>query len=203
MSEEQIFFHAQGIQIEGLLENLPGDKGVIIAHPHPLYGGDMHNNVVDVLCRAFKGKGYGTLRFNFRGVGQSEGQYDNGIGEQDDVKAAVQYLSDLGKTHITLAGYSFGAWVVAHIPGVDDQVERLIMVSPPVDFMDFTFLKYTPKLHLVIAGTKDEFGPADRIEEMLPAWNPQAALKVIQGADHFYWGKTQKIQGILHGFLVE
>jgi alpha/beta superfamily hydrolase len=201
MPEERIFFNANGVQIEGLLEDLSGDKSVVITHPHPLYGGDMNNNVVDAVRRVFKEKGYSTLRFNFRGVGQSGGSHDNGISEQDDVKGALQYLSDLGKTRITLAGYSFGAWVSALALETLDQVERLVMVSPPIHFMDFAFLKYNPKIQLVIAGTEDEFGQVSMIKEMIPTWNPEATLKVIQGADHFYIGKTQEIQKILNEFF--
>ena len=201
MSEERVFFKSESLNIEGLLEDVPGDKGVVITHPHPLYGGDMDNNVVDAVRLAFKEIGYSTLRFNFRGVGYSEGSHDNGIGEQHDVSAAIQYLTDLGKMSITLAGYSFGAWVCAL--GIDtfDQVERLIMVSPPVSFLDYDFLKYNPKIELVIAGTEDDIGTYKKIEQMMLKWNPKARLKVIEGADHFYWGKTDAIQAIIGEFL--
>ena len=85
MDEELIFFMAGDIKIEGLLQTKPGDKGVVITHPHPLYGGSMHNNVVESLVQVYQQAGYATLRFNFRGVGGSAGQYDNGVGEVDDL----------------------------------------------------------------------------------------------------------------------
>ena len=145
--------------------------------------------------------GYSTLRFNFRGAGGSEGQYDEGIGEQKDVGAALRYLSDLGKTSIDLAGYSFGAWVNALGLNRFDQALRMIMVSPPVNFIDFSFLTLCPKLELVIAGSNDEIAPASMIQKMLPGWNLDAIFKVIQGADHFYWGKTAEVRTIIQDFL--
>ena len=83
MSEEMININSGTVGIEGLLNNLPGEKGVVVTHPHPLYGGDMHNNVVEAVCRVYKQNGYSTLRFNFRGVGRSKGVFDDGNGEQD------------------------------------------------------------------------------------------------------------------------
>jgi alpha/beta superfamily hydrolase len=111
MAEEKIFFESAGLKVEGLLDRLHSDRGVVITHPHPLYGGDMFNNVVEAIVQAYQEKGHSTLRFNFRGVGQSEGAYDNGIGEQENVRAALEYLSLLGTMSIDLAGYSFGAWI--------------------------------------------------------------------------------------------
>ncbi|RLJ02607.1 MAG: alpha/beta hydrolase, partial [Candidatus Aenigmatarchaeota archaeon] len=113
MKEEKVFFQAGDVKIEGMLYNAPGEKGAVVTHPHPLYGGDMHNNVVETVVQAYREKGYATLRFNFRGVGRSTGSYDEGIGEQEDVRAALAYLTGTGKTSIDLAGYSFGAWVNA------------------------------------------------------------------------------------------
>ena len=108
--EEKISFLSDGYEIEGLLEKSSLQKGVVITHPHPLYGGDMHNNVVVAMARVYRQKGYTTLRFNFRGVGNSQGSYGDGVGEQEDVRAAISYLAGLSTLKIDLAGYSFGAW---------------------------------------------------------------------------------------------
>jgi len=201
MTEEKVVINSGKIKIEGLLKALPGDKGVIVSHPHPLHGGDMHNNVVEAICVAYQEKGYSTLRFNFRGVGQSEGGYEEGIGEQDDVKAAIDYLSDLGKEEIDLVGYSFGSWVNAL--GIDryEKVKRAIMISPPVDLLDFSSLRYNPKIKLVITGSEDEIADWKSIKKMIPSWNREAALRVIKGADHFYWGKTGELEEIIREFL--
>lgn len=201
MPEEQIFIHSGELKIEGLLENLPGEKGVVVTHPHPLYGGEMHNNVVEAITQAYRDKGYSTLRFNFRGVGRSEGSYDNGSGEQEDVRAALNFLSDLGKSSIDLAGYSFGAWVNALGMEKFHQAKRMVMVSPPVNFISFDFLKYQPKVQLVIVGNRDEIAGYRALEKLMPDWNPEAALRIINGADHFYWGKTDVLKSIISEFL--
>ncbi len=201
MTEEIIFFRSGGLKIEGMLDSAPGAKAVVITHPHPLYGGDMYSNVVESVTRAFRKSGYTTLRFNFRGVGKSEGVHDEGIGEQEDVGAALEYLGELGNSFVDLAGYSFGAWVNAMGLGRFELVERMIMVSPPVNFIDFSLLGYDPKIKLVIAGSNDDIGPPGMIQKMLPAWNPEARFEIIQGADHFYLGKTGEIEDIVRDFL--
>ena len=201
MDEELIFFMAGAIKIEGLLQALPGDKGVVISHPHPLYGGSMHNNVVESLVRAYQQTGYSTLRFNFRGVGSSQGEYENGRGEQEDVKAAVRYLGEHGKNAVDLAGYSFGAWVNG-LTGLDgDIVRRMVMISPPVAFLDFSSALSIPQLRLVIAGSRDEIAPPELIQTKLPNWNPGARLEIIEGADHFYGSYTAKLESILISYL--
>ena len=201
MAEERIFFKADGLKLEGMLADFPNDKGVVISHPHPLYGGSMHNNVVKAVAQAYKEQGYSTLRFNFRGVGLSEGDYDNGNGEKRDVHAALQYLTKLGKAKIDLAGYSFGSWVNALGIDVFKEAGRLIMVSPPVDFIDFGFLKCSPKIRLVICGTLDEIAGYRHVERMLPSWNNKATFRVIEGADHFYMGYEDEIRRIIGEFL--
>jgi alpha/beta superfamily hydrolase len=201
MTEEEIIIHSGKIKIEGLLKTLPGDKGVIISHPHPQHGGDMHNQVVEAVCMVYQEKGYGTLRFNFRGVGQSEGEYDEGISEQDDVEAALVYFADLGKKELDLVGYSFGSWVNALGLNKYKKVKRVIMISPPVDLLDFSSLRYNPKIKLVITGSEDEIADWKSIKKMIPSWNREAALRVIKGADHFYWGKTGELEEIIREFL--
>ena len=201
MTEKNIFFESKGENIEGLVYESSGERAVVVTHPHPLYGGDMYNNVVEALVKAYQEKGYTTLRFNFRGAGRSSGSYDEGVGEQEDVRAALNYLRGLGKTHYDLAGYSFGAWVNALGLNSFDQVKRMIMVSPPVNFIDFSFFEYCPKLQLVIAGSDDVIAPPDTIRELLPSWNSEASFEVIKGADHFYWGKSKDLKMIIQKFL--
>jgi len=203
LAEERIFFDSGGLNIEGLLENLPGERAVVVAHPHSLYGGTMHNNVVKAVAHAYQEEDYSTLRFNFRGVENSEGEFGNGQGEQEDVKGALRHLESLGKSRIDLAGYSFGAWVNAL--GLDkfEEAKRLIMVSPPVSFVDFGFLQYSPKIQLVICGTRDEIAEYKQVEKMLPKWNDEAVFRVVQGADHFYSGYEEELIDIIGRFLRE
>jgi len=201
MAEERVFIDSGNIRLEGLLDNLPGEKGVVVTHPHPLYGGEMRNNVVEAIVRAYVEKGYSTFRFNFRGVGQSQGHFDNGAGEQEDVRAALEHLSGLGKSYIDLAGYSFGAWVNAlGIEGFD-RAGRMIMVSPPLNFINFDFVKYNPKIQLVIVGSGDDIAGAKAVEKLMPSWNPQGDFHIIEGADHFYWGYTDQLTAIISEFL--
>ena len=199
MAEERIFFEAGGLKIEGLLAESLSDRGVVISHPHPLYGGTMHNNVVKAVAHAYQEEGYSSLRFNFRGVEKSEGDFSNGMGEQEDVKGA---LKALGKKKMDLAGYSFGAWVNALGLAKFGEAQRLIMVSPPVSVIDFSFLTYSPKIRLVICGSRDEIAEYKKVEKMLPTWNDKAELRVIQGADHFYSGNEEELADIIGDFLM-
>jgi len=117
------------------------------------------------------------------------------------VRAGLKYLFDLGKRAIDLAGYSFGAWVNALGLETFEQVNRMIMVSPPVNFIDFSFLAHNPKIQLIIVGTNDDIAGCSTVEKMLPSWNPDAVFRTIQGADHFYWGKSDELESIIHEFL--
>jgi len=201
MAEETVHIKSGSLKIEGMLDNTPGEKAVIVTHPHPLYGGNMHSNVVEAVVETYRDRGYSTFRFNFRGAGQSEGAFDEGIGEQEDVRAALAYLSELGKSSIHLAGYSFGAWVnVLCLPG-SAEVDKVVMISPPVNFVDFSFLGCDPRILLVIAGSQDDIAPPAMIEGMISKWNPKARFRIIQGADHFYGGKTGVIKEVIKEFL--
>ncbi len=203
MSEKPVFFNSQGLLIEGLIQESSGSRAVAVTHPHPLYGGDMHNHVVFGMVSAYEQKGYTTLRFNFRGVGKSEGRHDQGRGEQEDVKAALAYLKELGKSSLDLAGYSFGSWVIAKGLASTEQVKRVVMVSPPVSFLDFSFLRYDPRIELVITGAEDTFASPSLIKERLAVWNPRAVCRIIQGEDHFFGQGAFEITKIIKTHLDE
>jgi len=189
------------VRLEALITEVAGSKGVVIAHPHPLYGGDMHNNVVEALAGTYFKSGYTVLRFNFRGVGGSTGSFANGIGEAKDLKAAFNYLKDLGKDQLAVAGYSFGAWVIALCLNELDSIDHIVFVSPPVSMLDFSFVKGLNKKMLVITGDFDEIAPKDEIASLISKWSPYAKLRIIKGADHFYWGYTKEIEKVLMEFL--
>jgi alpha/beta superfamily hydrolase len=201
MAEEKVFFFSDQLELEGLIDWAPGDKAAVITHPHSLYGGSMDNEVVGAITQVYRQQGYTTLRFNFRGVGRSQGEYGGGRGELRDLKIALGYLIGRGKTRIDLAGYSFGAWVNALLSPDEDLVKRMIMVSPPVDFLDFSSVQRIPPLQLVITGSYDEFAPPARIKTLLSRWNPTALLEVISGADHFYEGYTFPLKALITTFL--
>ncbi len=198
---ETIMFISEGVEIEGLLDPGSNEKGVVITHPHPLYGGDMYNYVVESIARIYREYNYTTLRFNFRGAGGSGGKYDNGIGEQNDVKAALLHLNDSGINNLSLAGYSFGAWVNAHAAENDLGVREMVMVSPPVAFMDYSDIASNKKLKLVMTGSNDEIAPPEMINKLLPKWNSEALFEVIQGADHFYSGYLNGLESVLSSYI--
>jgi len=197
MSEQKITIQGEnGNTLEGLLCLGTTERGVVAAHPHPLYGGDMTNNVLEAIVSAYQKKGYATLRFNFRGVGASTGGHDDGIGEQADLAAAVKFLEGQGIEPVDLAGYSFGAWIIAKA-AAGIPAKGIIMVAPPVDMMPFDDTVSIPNLKLVVTGSRDEFAPVDRIKVLTAAWNLAAAFEIIDGADHFFIGYSQRLVNIL------
>jgi len=201
--EKTTTFISDSFEIDGRLFEGHKDKGVIITHPHPLYGGNMQNNVVGAISLACQKFGVTTLKFNFRGVGGSQGSYDDGNGEQEDVRAAVAHLTDMGIRQIDLAGYSFGAWINALAVNDGLVVDHMIMVSPPVAFIDFKTISDLSPLKLVVTGSRDDIAPANMVEQSYPTWNPAARFEVIDGADHFYGGYTRQLEAVLMDFLAK
>jgi len=194
---KKVIFLSEDYEIEGLFNKRDQDKGVVVTHPHPLYGGDMYNLVVETIVHVYYQKGYSTLKFNFRGIGKSQGEYDNGVGEQKDVLAAIAFLFEMGIKQIDLAGYSFGAWVNAHAIREDAPVQNIMMVSPPVGFMDFQPTSAMSGLKFVVTGSRDDIAPVDIIRKTFPVWNPDARFEVIDGADHFYGGYLGQLESVL------
>ena len=185
-----ITFNAGDIRLEGALTLSSPTRGVVVAHPHPVYGGEMTNKVVVTIATVYQRLGWSTLRFNFRGVGASQGVYDQGDGEQEDLQGAIDFMIARGFQEIDLAGYSFGAWIICRWARRDPEGRhRIILVSPPVAFTDFTGIGPIPGLKAVITGEGDEIAPAGMIADHLPQWNPRAALQIMNGADHFYAGR--------------
>jgi uncharacterized protein len=199
--EERIVFYSDNNLLEGFLDFHSLEKSVVVTHPHPLYGGDMSNMVVELIIAGFRSKGYSTLRFNFRGVGGSQGTFSDGVGEARDVCAAVEYLKAKKIQQVVLAGYSFGAWVNAYVKCDDVTYEKMVMVSPPVAFMEFTPVRPIDKLDLVITGSRDEIAPPEQIKRILPLWNPSADFEIIDGADHFYWDHFKTLDRILSSYI--
>ncbi|MDI6616909.1 MAG: alpha/beta fold hydrolase [Syntrophaceae bacterium] len=199
VNEERISFISAGLAIEGLYAPGDGSKGVVVTHPHSQMGGSMENNVVEALVSAFHDRGYATLRFNFRGVGGSEGRFDDGEGEQDDVRGAIAFLQEKGLDDITLAGYSFGAWVISRAVAGYDGLSDVILVSPPIDFVPFDFSRLTGRCGLIICGDRDQFCPLPSLEKIVKQVG--CRLAVIRRADHFYFGYEQGLRESLGVYL--
>ena len=176
--------------------------GVVICHPHPLYGGNMDNPVVSTLQQVFADLGLTTLRFNFRGVGESTGHYDEGRGEREDVLGVVSFKKTLGFSRFYGAGYSFGSWVLLksfaqmeHAPDPGLRFSGLILVSPPVDVMDFQGVRIPRQVPcLILAGSQDTFCT----QASLQAWlqntpSTPSSLALVEGADHFFWNHLDTV----------
>jgi alpha/beta superfamily hydrolase len=198
---ETVAFPCEELTLEGRFHSGSTEVGVVVCHPLPLYGGDMTNPVVTALAHTYQDRDCSWLTFNFRGVGNSGGVYDNGVGEQRDVVAAVAFLRRQGVSVVHLAGYSFGTWVNAQAGEQLADIDVQIMVSPPVAMFDFSRIGAVPGLQLVITGGRDGYAPPQLLEELIPQWAPEAVMKVLAHADHFYSGQIGRLQQIIDEHL--
>ena len=202
MREEKIYIKNGSLIIEGLLSKTSEEKGVVICHPHSLMGGSMYNNVVEAIQESFAAENISTLRFNFRGVGGSTGNYEEGRGEKEDIFAVCEYLRKLGLAELYFAGYSFGAWVGSKIIARENNPFTCsICVSPPIDYFDFEWNKLRNKIDLLVCGDADQFCSLDNLIPEVKKIN--STIEVVRGADHFYFGKEEKLMTILRKFIVK
>ena len=184
-------------QLEAIVKAPRGPiRGVaLVLHPHPLFGGTMHNKVVFRAAAALNVAGLVALRLNFRGVGQSTGEHDEGRGERDDVRAGLDYLAEnYPGQEITLCGFSFGARVGLEVGFGDQRVRRLISIGSPVDKYVFSFLEECRQPILFVQGSRDEFGRVERLRELVAKIPASAELKVIEGAGHFFQDKLKELK---------
>lgn len=189
----------QTIGIPGLAGNIeaiarPGatDRWAVLCHPHPLYGGSMNDAVLDAVEAALAPRGMGLLRFNFRGVGGSGGQFDHGEGEMEDLIAACRWLrEEHGDPALWLAGYSFGAGVVWRAWPRIPNVRRLILIAPPTAMMQRPEAPKPPAT-TVLAGDEDPYVEPTMLQAL-----PDVDLRCISGADHFFSGRWRELQEAL------
>jgi len=187
-----LFIPASHGQLEAILKEPGGTtkRGAALAlHPHPLGGGTMHNKVIFRAASALLAAGLVTLRFNFRGVGQSTGTHDEGRGERDDAKVALDYLAErYPALPITVCGFSFGARVGMEVGLSDARVSRLISIGTPVNKYDFSFLTACRKPILFVHGEQDEYGDVEKLRSLVAevAKNTDAQLVVIPDVGHFF-----------------
>ncbi len=163
------------------------ERAAIVCHPHPLHGGTMHNKVVFRLAKAGLKAGAAVVRFNFRGVGQSAGEYDEGVGERDDLRAVISFVKErYPGLPLTIAGFSFGSAVSLHVCCSEPQIERMIPVGVPVSRGGFKFLASCACPKYFLHSTNDEFGPRDRMEEVYESASDPKQIGWVESADHFF-----------------
>jgi uncharacterized protein len=194
-------------RLEALLNRPEHDAGyaAIVCHPHPLFGGTMHNKVVYHAMKTFQGYGLPVLRFNFRGAGLSEGAHDNGHGEVDDVRAALDWLEREYHRPILFAGFSFGSSVGLRACCGDPRVKGIAALGLPVTAggreYHYRFLAGCHQPKLFISGTADQFGPQAAVEAVVAGAAPPAELVLVPGADHFFAGKLEQMQLALSAWI--
>jgi uncharacterized protein len=176
----------------------------VVCHPHPLFGGTMHNKVVYQAAKALHRTGAPVLRFNFRGAGLSEGVHDKGLGERDDVQAAIDYLArEFSGKPILLAGFSFGAWVGLREGCEDPRVNELIGLGIPVNNSDHSYLRGCAKPKLFIQGGEDQFGARADVEALYETLPEPKRLVIVEGAEHFFAGKLDQVSRAITNWIAD
>jgi alpha/beta superfamily hydrolase len=176
----------------------------LVCHPHPLFGGTMHNKVVYNAAKTMDALGIPVLRFNFRGAGLSAGEHDKGRGEQGDVQAAIDYLAaQFPGIPLLLAGFSFGSVVGLRVGCRDVRVGELIGMGIPVNSSDFSFLADCPKPKLFVHGANDKFGARTKVEEVTASLQGEKRLVVVENSDHFFAGHLDEFNAAIAAWLTE
>lgn len=191
------FLEGPAGSLEALLWTVAAEKpdsAALVCHPHPLFGGTMHNKVVYQAAKTLHEAGMPVLRFNFRGTGLSQGVHDGGRGELADVRVALDCLAqEFPGVPILLAGFSFGACVGLSVGCQDSRVTRLIGLGIPLVRCDITYLEQCRKPKLFISGGNDEFGPRKKVEALFATLPEPKRLKIVEGVDHFFAGKLPEV----------
>jgi alpha/beta superfamily hydrolase len=204
---KSLFLAGPAGRLESLLNTgAPGaTHAALVCHPHPLYGGTMHNKVVYHAMKALSGFGFPVLRFNFRGAGLSEGKYDEGRGEVDDVRAALAWLRREFRLPIIFAGFSFGAAVGLRAACPDPEVRAIISLGTPIAagglVYGYDFLARCDKPKLFVSGADDQYGPTDKVREVVAHAAEPKQLVVVPDADHFFTGHVTEAQRAIEDWV--
>jgi alpha/beta superfamily hydrolase len=200
------FFNGPAGRIEAILKEpeTPVTRAAIVCHPHPLFGGTMHNKVVYRIARAFQDAGFAVLRFNFRGTGQSEGTHDEGRGEQDDLRAAIQFMENkYAGAEIWLAGFSFGSAVMLRAACGNPSIRALIAAGVPVTKVDFQHVVHCDRPKLFVQGALDQFGTREDLQAFVERLDEPKQWKIIEGADHFFAGHLPELSQAVSEFIAQ
>jgi len=203
---EKLFIDGPAGRLEAIIER-PGEGALegcaVICHPHPQHGGTMHNKVAHTLARAFVRSGYETLRFNFRGTEQSEGKYDEGIGELDDALAAIEWTRARHASYpLWLAGFSFGA-AISVKAAVETAVDGLISVAPAISRFASGLDSQPQCPWLIVQGDEDELVDVEETVEWVNGLEPGPELLVIRQGEHFFHGRLTELRQAVMDFVSE
>jgi len=214
-SIRSLFLDGPAGRLEALL-NAGSDQAThaaLVCHPHPLFGGTLHNKVVFHTMKALNSFRFPVLRFNFRGTGLSQGEHDHGNGEVDDVRTALDWLATEYHLPLVFAGFSFGAAVGLRAACADVRVQALIGVGTPVGPVvaesevprayTFEFLQECAKPKLFVSGARDQFGPRDTLETLVASTPEPKKLIMIEGADHFFAGRLHELRTAIEAWVKE
>jgi hypothetical protein len=206
----EVFFKGPVGRLEGHYyqqKNIINPPLAIVLHPHPQHGGNMNNKVVYSLYRTFIEHGFNTLRVNFRGVGRSEGEYDNGEGELSDAAAALDWLQSVNPNAkgYWVAGFSFGAWISMQLLMRRPEINSFIAVSPPASMYDFSFLAPCPVSGMIIQGNKDEVVNSQSVSLLAQRLSNQRGLKIdyheIEDASHFFTNHLSELTSLVSSYI--
>ena len=205
-----LFLDGPAGQLEALLNSGAENAthAALVCHPHPLFGGTMHNKVVFHAMKALNSFGFPVLRFNFRGTGLSHGEHDHGHGEIEDVRAALEWLDREFRLPLIFAGFSFGAAIGLGAACADDRVKALIGLGTPVAPVDdrsydLGFLRTCAKPKLFVSGSRDQFGPRAQLQAFVGSLPDPKKLVVIESADHFFEGRLREMREVIEAWVRE
>jgi alpha/beta superfamily hydrolase len=205
-----LFLDGPAGRIEALLNSGAENAthAALICHPHPMFGGTMHNKVVFHAMKALNSFGFPVLRFNFRGTGLSQGEHDHGAGETDDVRTALDWLNREFHLPMLFAGFSFGAAIGLRAACRDDRVKAVVGLGVPLNPVDersydLNFLQSCPKPKLFVSGSRDQFGARAKLEAMVSSLSEPKKLVIIESADHFFEGRLREMRDAVEGWMKE
>ena len=205
----EVIFNGPDGRVEGRYH--PGKTAAapiaLLLHPHPQYGGTMNHRVVYELYHAFARRGFSALRFNFRGVGRSQGSYDEGQGELSDAAAALDWMQSCNPDapQCWIAGFSFGAWIGMQLLMRRPEITSFVSVAPPANMYDFTFLAPCPSSGLFVHGADDDLVPPDSVETLAEKLSSQRGVtidcRIVPGANHFFHDRIDGMTAAVDGYL--
>jgi alpha/beta superfamily hydrolase len=205
---EVIFTGPEG-RLEGRYHHSTTQRApiAIILHPHPQHGGTMNNKVVYNLYHTFVNRGFSVLRFNFRGVGRSQGEFDNGLGELSDAASALDWLQSVNPNTVAcwVAGFSFGAWIGMQLLMRRPEVEGFVSIAPPANMYDFSFLAPCPSSGIIVQGTNDDVVPEPSVEKFVNKLKMQKNITIdyslIKGANHFFKDHMDQMNEVVGNYV--